>query len=66
MQAGVFTNVQQAQALHDKLVQNGIPATLETRVQVGPFNSQAEAEVARAKMQALGIDGLLLPPLPRP
>lgn len=62
VQAGVFTNTQRAQELHARLLQNGIPATLETRVQVGPFNTQAEAEAAKAKMKAMGIDGIVLPP----
>jgi cell division septation protein DedD len=36
---------------------------LETRVQVGPFKNRAQAEAAKAKMEALGIKGLVLPPL---
>lgn len=62
VQAGVFSSVELAQELHAKLVLNGIPSSLETRVQVGPFASQREAEAARAKLKALGIDGLLIPP----
>lgn len=62
VQAGVFTSVQLAEELHAKLTLNGIPSSLETRVHVGPFASQKEAEAARAKLKALGIDGLLIPP----
>lgn len=62
VQAGVFASADLAQELHAKLVLNGIPSSLETRVHVGPFTSQREAEVARAKLKALGIDGLLIPP----
>jgi DedD protein len=62
VQAGVFVNTRRAEELHARLLQNGIPATLETRVQVGPFKTQAEAQAARAKMKALGIEGVVLPP----
>jgi DedD protein len=62
VQAGVFTNPQHAEDIYAKLVQNGIPATLETRVQVGPFKTQAEAQAVRAKMKALGIEAVVLPP----
>lgn len=60
-QAGVFVDPQRAEDVYAKLVLEGIPATLETRVLVGPFNSRNEAEAARAKMKALGIDALPLP-----
>lgn len=62
LQAGVFSNVQRAEELHAKLTLNGIPSTLEARVQVGPFKSKAEADAAREKMQSLGIDPVLIPP----
>jgi cell division protein FtsN len=62
VQAGVFTNLQRAEELHARLIENGIPATLETRVQLGPFRTQAEAQAARARLKALGIDALILPP----
>jgi DedD protein len=41
---------------------NGVPSTLETRVQVGPFKTRQEAEAAQAKLKALGIESLLVPP----
>lgn len=62
LQAGVFTNVQRAEELHAKLTLNGIPSTLEARVQVGPFKSRAEADAAREKMRSLGIDTVFIPP----
>ena len=40
----------------------GIPATIEARVQVGPFKTQAEADAARARMKELGIDSVMLMP----
>jgi cell division protein FtsN len=62
LQAGVFSDTRLAEELHAKLTLNGIPSTLETRVQVGPFNSREEADAARAKMKELGIDALMLVP----
>ncbi|MBS1198363.1 MAG: Sporulation related protein [Proteobacteria bacterium] len=62
VQAGVFTNARKAEELHAKLALNGIPSTLEARVQVGPFKTRAEAEAAREKLKALGIDGMLIAP----
>jgi len=61
LQAGVFSDAQKAEELRAKLVAEGIPATLETRVLVGPFCDRAEADAARAKMQALGFPSVLLP-----
>lgn len=62
VQAGVFSNPQKAQELHALLTLNGIPSTIETRVQVGPFKNKAEADAAREKLKELGIESLLLPP----
>lgn len=62
LQAGVFSDVRRAEELHAKLTLNGIPSTLEARVQVGPFKTREEAELAREKMKALGIDAVLLMP----
>lgn len=62
VQAGVFTSVQRAEELHAKLTLNGIPSTLEARVQAGPFKNREEAAAAREKMKALGIDTVLIPP----
>ncbi|HEX5802133.1 MAG TPA: SPOR domain-containing protein [Azospira sp.] len=62
VQAGVFSDAQHAEELRARLMLNGIPSTLEARVQVGPFKTRAEAEAAREKLKAIGVDGLLLPP----
>lgn len=62
VQAGVFSDAQHAEELRAKLMLNGIPSTLEARVQVGPFKSREEAEAARQKLKTLGIEGILLPP----
>jgi DedD protein len=62
VQAGVFADAQHAEELRAKLTLNGIPSTMEARVQVGPFKTREEAEVARQKLKALGVEGILLPP----
>lgn len=62
LQAGVFADPRRAEELHAKLTLEGIPSTIEARVQVGPFKSREEAEAARVKMKALGIDAVLLLP----
>lgn len=62
LQMGVFNNTEHAQELLAKLKQAGIPAQIESRVQVGPFKTKAEVDAARARLKALGMDsGLLLP-----
>ena len=62
LQAGVFADPRRAEDLHARLMQEGIAASIESRVQVGPFKTKAEAEAAREKLKALGIDTVLLPP----
>jgi DedD protein len=62
LQAGVFTDPRRAEELHAKLTLEGIPSTIEARVQVGPFKSKEEAEAARGKMKALGIDAVMILP----
>jgi DedD protein len=61
LQAGVFSDPRRAEDVRARLAQEGIPATLETRVLVGPFKDQGEADSARAKMKAMGIEALLVP-----
>ncbi|MDR0378989.1 MAG: SPOR domain-containing protein [Candidatus Accumulibacter sp.] len=58
LQAGVFFDPRRAEDVYARLSREGIPVTLETRVLVGPFSNQEEAESARAKMKAMGIDAL--------
>lgn len=60
VQVGVFSNHVNAEELVTKLQAAGIPAQIESRVQVGPFASRAEADTARAKLKTLGIDDGLL------
>lgn len=62
LQAGVFSDPRRAEELHAKLTLEGIPSTIEARVQVGPFNSRAEAEAVSEKMKALGFATVLLLP----
>lgn len=61
LQLGVFTNYQNAKQLQERLNQAGIKSYTETRVHVGPFADKAEADQAREKMKALGIDGVIVP-----
>ena len=62
LQAGVFASPQRAEELHARLTLSGVPSTLETRVQVGPFKSRQEAEAAQEKLKSLGIETVLVPP----
>lgn len=62
LQAGVFASAQRAEELHAKLTLSGVPSTLETRVQVGPFRTRQEAEAAQEKLRQLGVESLLVPP----
>ncbi len=62
LQAGVFSSVQRAEELHARLTLSGVPSTLETRVQVGPFKTKREAEAAQAKLKELGVETILVPP----
>jgi DedD protein len=62
LQAGVFSSVQRAEELHARLTLSGVPSTLETRVQVGPFKTKQEAEAAQAKLKELGVETILVPP----
>jgi DedD protein len=61
VQMGVFNNLANAEELRAKLELNGIPAQIEARVQVGPFSSKEQADDARRKLTALGLEpGLLM------
>lgn len=62
LQAGVFSSTQRAEELHARLTLSGVPSTLETRVQVGPFRTRHEAELAQAKLKELGVEAILVPP----
>ncbi len=60
VQVGVFSNHANAEELVARLQQAGIPAQIESRVQVGPFASRAEVDAARAKLKSLGMDDGML------
>ena len=62
LQAGVFSDTQHAEELHARLIREGYAASIEARVQVGPFKDRKEAEAVRKKLSALGVDSVLLPP----
>lgn len=67
LQLGVFSNPDNAQELKGKLKQAGIPAQLETRVQVGPFANREEALRAQDKLRQLGLgNGMLVTTGKRP
>ncbi len=61
VQVGVFTDMDNAKQLQAKLAEHGIPSHTETRLQVGPFNSKAEADAAREKLKNLGIGSVVIP-----
>jgi DedD protein len=66
LQMGVFTSASNAEELHAKLDKAGIPSYVESRVHVGPFKTQKEADEARRKLKELGLGpGLLIPPQKR-
>lgn len=62
LQAGVFSSVQRAEELRAQLQLGGVPATLETRVQIGPFKTRQEAEAAQEKLRKMGVETMLVPP----
>ncbi len=62
VQAGIFMENNHARALYQRLRDAGIPTAIESRVQVGPFNSRREAEAARQKLKAMGIDSIVIAP----
>lgn len=66
LQAGVFSSVQRAEELHARLTLSGVPSSVETRVQVGPFRTREEAEAAQIKLRELGIESVLVPTRAKP
>ena len=59
VQAGVFQSSNNADKLINKLTAAGIPARVETRVQIGPFRSKEEAETIMHRLRELGVTPLL-------
>ena len=62
LQAGVFSSMQRAEELHARLALSGVPSSVETRVQVGPFRTRQEAEQAQQKLREQGIETVLVAP----
>lgn len=60
VQFGVFSNPLNAQQLVERLKQIGIDAQTETRVQLPPFKTKAEAEAALAKMKEKGLNATMI------
>jgi len=61
VQLGVFSNPANATQMQEKLAQNGIKSYTETKLNVGPFQSKAEAEQALAKLRGMGISAVVVP-----
>lgn len=59
VQVGVFSDPDHAQKLVDQLSKEGVHAYVETRVHVGPFASQTEADRAQAALKKMGITGMV-------
>lgn len=55
-QTSTLMDLRRAEDLQKRLAEEGIPVTLEARLRMGPFASRSEAEAARRKIRALGID----------
>lgn len=59
VQAGVFLHSNNAEKLLRQMQAVGIPAYLETRVQIGPFSSKSDADAATRKLRQLGIEPII-------
>jgi DedD protein len=62
VQVGIFTSSENARTLEKKLSVKGIPARIETRVVVGPFQDRAEADAVVAQLRDMGFEGMVLGP----
>lgn len=60
VQLGVFTDLDHVKQFQEKLTKHGIPSHTETRVQIGPFKTRAEADQAREKLKTLGITSVVI------
>jgi len=61
VQLGVFSDYHNAMDLQKRLAQHGIKSYTETRLNLGPFHSKAEAEQSMAKLRRLGISAVVVP-----
>jgi DedD protein len=62
VQAGVFNNLANAEAMRDRLAANGFPTLLEIRVLAGPYPDRGEAQQAQRKLGELGVAPTILVP----
>jgi DedD protein len=60
LQAGVFLQATNAQALKANLEAQGFPVYIESRVHIGPFSDRKEAERAREKLREMGLTTVLI------
>ncbi|WP_246210919.1 SPOR domain-containing protein [Vogesella oryzae] len=61
LQLGLFASPSNAEKLVSDLKKHGLTARTETRVQLGPFRTRAEAEEAMQRLRELGYQPLLVP-----
>ncbi|MFC3533806.1 SPOR domain-containing protein [Vogesella facilis] len=61
LQLGLFASPGNAEKLVADLKKHGLSARTETRVQLGPFRTRAEAEEAMQRLRELGYQPLLVP-----
>jgi len=61
VQLGVFNDPMRAVEMVQRLKQQGIKASTETRVHLGPFLNQQEAEKAQSAMRRLGMNTVITP-----
>lgn len=61
LQTSFLPDWRRAEELQAGLAQAGIPASVETRLQVGPFRTRSEAEAARREIQKRGVDAVIVP-----
>lgn len=62
VQVGIYHDPKAAQELVRRLGKLGVKARLETRVQVGPFASKAEADKALEALRRQGLNGVVAVP----
>jgi DedD protein len=60
LQAGVFMQAANAQALKSTLEAQGLPVYIESRVHIGPFRDRKEAERMREKLKEMGVSTVLV------
>ncbi|MDR3087405.1 MAG: SPOR domain-containing protein [Azoarcus sp.] len=61
VQLGVFSSIDNAQSLVDNAKSLGLPAHLQARVIVGPFDNKREANAARGRLGQIA-EGVVVPP----